>query len=100
MGDAIYRYEVPVDGLWHTLQLPGEVLHVASRHPGVVEVWARTNWSAGLSGVPGVRHWSAAARMPAPTRRYSARRRRGAGLAPDGAMRAVRRDPDEQEMTT
>lgn len=42
MADAIFRYEVPVDGLWHTLQLFGDVLHVAARHPGAVEVWALT----------------------------------------------------------
>lgn len=39
---AIFRYEVPVDGLWHTLDLSGAVLHVAARHPGAVEVWALT----------------------------------------------------------
>jgi hypothetical protein len=37
---AIHRYEVPVDDRWHTLNLSGEVLHVASRRPDVVEVWA------------------------------------------------------------
>jgi hypothetical protein len=37
---AIHRYEVPVDDEWHTLDLTGEVLHVASRRRDVVEVWA------------------------------------------------------------
>jgi hypothetical protein len=39
---AIYRYEVPVDDRWHTVQLSGEILHVASRDPRAVEIWA---WS-------------------------------------------------------
>lgn len=37
---TIHRYEVPVDYRWHTLDLTGEILHVASRRPDVVEVWA------------------------------------------------------------
>jgi hypothetical protein len=37
---AIYRYEVPVDGQWHDLELTGTVLHVASRQPDAVEIWA------------------------------------------------------------
>lgn len=37
---TIYRYEVPVDDRWHTLELTGAVLHVASRRPELVEVWA------------------------------------------------------------
>lgn len=37
----IFRYEVPVDDEWHTLDLSGDVLHVASRNSAdVVEVWA------------------------------------------------------------
>ncbi|MGH8576156.1 MAG: DUF7352 domain-containing protein [Gammaproteobacteria bacterium] len=34
------RYEVPVDDQWHTLELSGAVLHVDTRAPDVVEVWA------------------------------------------------------------
>jgi hypothetical protein len=37
---AVYRYEVPVDGRWHELDLSGAVLHVASRRPDVVDLWA------------------------------------------------------------
>lgn len=37
---AVYRYEVPVDDQWHTLDLSGAVLHVAARQADVVEVWA------------------------------------------------------------
>jgi hypothetical protein len=36
----ILRYEVPVDDQWHQHDLSGAVLHVASRRPEVVEVWA------------------------------------------------------------
>lgn len=40
---TIYRYEVPVDDRWHRLVLTGPILHVASRRPEVVEVWALAN---------------------------------------------------------
>ena len=40
---AIYRYEVPVDDQWHTLCLSGPIVHVATRRPDVVEVWATTH---------------------------------------------------------
>lgn len=36
----ILRHEVPVDDRWHTLGLSGPVLHVGTRRPDVVEVWA------------------------------------------------------------
>jgi hypothetical protein len=48
---AIFRYEVPVDDEWHGVDLSGEVLHVDSRHPQVVEFWALH------SGGPTVRRW-------------------------------------------
>lgn len=37
---AVYRYEVPVDAQWHTVELSGPVLHVAARDPRRVELWA------------------------------------------------------------
>jgi len=37
---TIHRYEVPVDGAWHDLELGGDVLHVAARRPETVELWA------------------------------------------------------------
>lgn len=37
----VLRYEVPVDGGPHRLDLPGPILHVASRHPAIVEVWCQ-----------------------------------------------------------
>lgn len=41
MGDAkIYRYEVPVDDVWHAIKLSGPVVHVDARKPDVVEFWA------------------------------------------------------------
>jgi hypothetical protein len=40
---AIHRYEIPVDDRWHILGLSGPVVHVASRRPNVVEVWAIRN---------------------------------------------------------
>jgi hypothetical protein len=39
----ILRYEVPVDDQWHMLTLPGPIVHVATRRPEVVEVWATTD---------------------------------------------------------
>lgn len=36
----IYRYEVPVDGRVHPIELGGDILHVAARDPRVVEFWA------------------------------------------------------------
>jgi hypothetical protein len=37
---SIYRYEVPVDDQWHEIELTGDLLHVDSRDPTVVEFWA------------------------------------------------------------
>lgn len=37
---AIYRYVVPVDDQAHDLDLSGPIVHVASRNPRHVEVWA------------------------------------------------------------
>lgn len=37
---AIYRYVVDVDDQWHAHDLTGPVVHVATRHPDVVEFWA------------------------------------------------------------
>lgn len=37
---AVYRYEIPVDDHWHTVDLSGPVLHVAAREPETVELWA------------------------------------------------------------
>lgn len=39
----IFRYEVPVDSDWQTVRLPGPIVHVATRRPDVVEVWATTH---------------------------------------------------------
>lgn len=39
-GRAIYRYEVPVDGQWHAVDMTGDIVHVAARELEVVEVWA------------------------------------------------------------
>jgi hypothetical protein len=40
MANAIHRYKIPVDDAWHTIQLTGHLVHVASRDPGTVEIWA------------------------------------------------------------
>ncbi len=48
MSEAIYRYELPVDGDWHTLPLSGDVLHVDCRAPGAVEIWALQTGAPGL----------------------------------------------------
>jgi hypothetical protein len=36
----ILRYEVPVDGKVHTLQLSGAIVHTAAREETIVEFWA------------------------------------------------------------
>lgn len=36
---TVLRYEIPVDDLWHTVRVQDRMLHVAARHPGVVEFW-------------------------------------------------------------
>ena len=46
MSKTIHRYEIPVDDAWYTLRLTGRIVHVASRSPGVVEIWAH---AGGLS---------------------------------------------------
>lgn len=47
MADSvrILRYEVPVDDRFHTLRLLGPIVHVATRNPRCVEVWASTDGS-------------------------------------------------------
>lgn len=36
----IYRYDVPVDDAWHTIELSGPIVSVGARNVGVVEFWA------------------------------------------------------------
>jgi hypothetical protein len=36
----VLRWEVPVDGEWHVLDVLGDLVHVACRKSGVVEFWA------------------------------------------------------------
>lgn len=36
---TVLRWEIPVDDRWHTPPFVGSIVHVASRDPGVVEVW-------------------------------------------------------------
>lgn len=38
-ANAVLRTEIPVDDEWHTVDLGGPVLHVATRSADVVEVW-------------------------------------------------------------
>lgn len=40
VSGRVLRHEVPVDDRWHALQLSGPIVHVASRNPRSVEVWA------------------------------------------------------------
>lgn len=37
---TIYRYEIPVNDQWHRVAMTGDIVHVAARELGVVEVWA------------------------------------------------------------
>lgn len=41
-SQRILRYKVPVDDQWHQLDLPGPIMHVATRRPDVVELWTST----------------------------------------------------------
>jgi hypothetical protein len=36
---VIHRFELPVDDRPHGIDLTGDILHVASRRPGAVDVW-------------------------------------------------------------
>lgn len=47
-NSSIYRYEVPVDDQWHEIELTGDVLHVDSRAPSIVEFWAFAFPGAGV----------------------------------------------------
>jgi hypothetical protein len=40
VSHRVLRYEVPVDDVWHPLDLPGPIMHVAARREGVIDVWA------------------------------------------------------------
>lgn len=40
MSRTIHRYVLPVDDQWHTLDLTGPVMHVATRGEEYVEIWA------------------------------------------------------------
>lgn len=44
----VLRYSVPVDDEWHEVRLAGEILHVATRSPDVVELWALSDGSSFL----------------------------------------------------
>ncbi len=48
---SIFRYEVPVDDRWHSIDLQGGIVHVAARQPDVVEIWAEHchNWTGKLT---------------------------------------------------
>lgn len=50
MSKKMFRYEIPVDGREHEVELQGDVLHVEAgrtkglrRHPHTVEFWAEGN---------------------------------------------------------
>lgn len=35
----VLRYQVPVDDAWHTIRVRGNIVHVATRSPEIVEFW-------------------------------------------------------------
>ncbi|GGM53456.1 hypothetical protein ACFFX1_54890 [Dactylosporangium sucinum] len=39
IASRVLRHTIPVDDAWHDMQLPGPIVHVATRHPYAVEVW-------------------------------------------------------------
>lgn len=36
---TIFRQVIPVNDQWHTLELSGPIIHVATRHEDCVEIW-------------------------------------------------------------
>lgn len=40
VSGRVLRYGIPVDDRWHALQLSGPIVHVATRDPNLVELWA------------------------------------------------------------
>lgn len=40
MSGVIYRYEILVDGEWHSIEMRGDVVHVGCRKDNVVEFWS------------------------------------------------------------
>lgn len=77
---AVFRYEVPVDDDWHTIELSGPILHVAARRPDVVEVWAQTG--AGLTSARTFRVFGTGQPLPQGVRLTH----RGTALAGDGSL--------------
>lgn len=47
MSRSMHRYEVPVDGQWHTFTLTGSPVAVAAGEPHIVEFWAEHDDAAG-----------------------------------------------------
>jgi hypothetical protein len=39
MARTVLREQVPVDDCWHTITLRGPIIHVATRHNHMVELW-------------------------------------------------------------
>jgi hypothetical protein len=39
MSRQIYRQAIPVDDNWHTLELSGPIVHVATRGEDYIEIW-------------------------------------------------------------
>jgi hypothetical protein len=77
---AIYRYEVPVDGQWHDLDLSGAIHHVACRGGAdVVELWALC--SGGPAVTRSLRVYGTGQPLPDHPVTY-----RGTALAADGAL--------------
>lgn len=42
--DVIHRFELPIDGRPHGIDLTGDLLHAAVRRPGAVDVWYLARW--------------------------------------------------------
>lgn len=39
MSRTVLRKVIPVDDQWHIIEITGDVLHIAARTPGEVDVW-------------------------------------------------------------
>lgn len=75
MSQTVFRYEVPIDDQWHTHNLTGAILHVASRKRDTVEFWALSTTGAPITRsfrvfgtgqeVPNTAKWRGTALSPA-----------------------------------
>lgn len=37
---AIWKYEIPIDNEWHSLEISAHIYHIACQNAGTLELWA------------------------------------------------------------